>query len=293
MSASNVLAPIITWLRSLRLSVIVRSGLLAWTPLMLVSVALLISTRNFSPLSGVTRLMVKRHALGLLRVHADADEVEPVLGRHRAHHVGTGRPRGSAARQAIAQLVRTLQEDVAQRRAFLLVAELLDRRPPAGPSPPGSPGCANTSLFRISDASLVLALADQLLALGDDPLRAAHHLDVERRRVLGRQRSDVHRIAVPVAEEAVDHAAAVVLLRPMVAVRGPLPPQALRQLVDVLDLVDRHARGWRSAASGCSGWRRYRAACAAPPGCAHCPSAASCARRTSPRLPGRTGTARR
>ena len=42
------------------MSVIVRSGFFACSPLMLVSVALLISTRYFSPLSGVTRLMVKR-----------------------------------------------------------------------------------------------------------------------------------------------------------------------------------------------------------------------------------------
>ena len=38
----------------------VRSGLSAWKPWMLVRVAFSSSMRNFSPLSGVTRLMVKR-----------------------------------------------------------------------------------------------------------------------------------------------------------------------------------------------------------------------------------------
>ena len=37
-----------------------KSGRFAWKPAMLVSVAFSSSIRNFSPLSGVTRLMVKR-----------------------------------------------------------------------------------------------------------------------------------------------------------------------------------------------------------------------------------------
>ena len=47
-------------LRSARSTVIVRSAFVACWPLMLVRVALLISTTYFSPLSGVTRLIVKR-----------------------------------------------------------------------------------------------------------------------------------------------------------------------------------------------------------------------------------------
>ena len=58
--ASSVFAPIIVCSRSARLMVNVRSGLAAWKPLILVSVALSSSTMNLSPLSGVTRFMVKR-----------------------------------------------------------------------------------------------------------------------------------------------------------------------------------------------------------------------------------------
>ena len=71
---------------------------------------------------------------------------------------------------------------------------------------------------------------------------AAHHLDVERRGVPRRQRDQRRRIAVPVAEVAVD------------ARRGCCAPPSRdscapptgccrlwRQLIDVVDLVDRHA----------------------------------------------------
>jgi len=54
------LAPIIDISRSLRLMVRVRSGFSARNPSMLVRVAFSISRQNFSPLSGVMRLMVKR-----------------------------------------------------------------------------------------------------------------------------------------------------------------------------------------------------------------------------------------
>jgi class 3 adenylate cyclase len=50
-SASSVFAPVIVSSRSGRLIVRVRSGLLAWNPLMFVSVAFSSSTMNFSPLS--------------------------------------------------------------------------------------------------------------------------------------------------------------------------------------------------------------------------------------------------
>jgi hypothetical protein len=55
------------------------------------------------------------------------------------------------------------------------------------------------------------------------------------------ERDERGRVAVPEAEEALDHAAAVVLGRAVVAAAVPLLLQALRHLVDVVDLVDRHA----------------------------------------------------
>ena len=87
----------------------------------------------------------------------------------------------------------------------------------------------------------VLARVVQLAAAGEDLLGAAHHLDVERRGVGRRQRDQRRRVAVPEAEIALDHAAGVVLRRAVVAAAVPLLLQALRHLVDVVDLVDGHA----------------------------------------------------
>src|SRR5215469_474944 len=58
--ASSFFLPSMASSRSERLTVMVRSGFGDWKPSMLVSVAFSSSMRNFSPLSGVTRLIVKR-----------------------------------------------------------------------------------------------------------------------------------------------------------------------------------------------------------------------------------------
>ena len=87
----------------------------------------------------------------------------------------------------------------------------------------------------------VLALVVQFPAASEDLLGAAHHLHVERRGVARRQRNEGRRVAVPEPEEALDDAAAVVLRRAVIAAAVPLVLQALRHLVDVVDLVDGHA----------------------------------------------------
>ena len=87
----------------------------------------------------------------------------------------------------------------------------------------------------------VLALRVQLPALGDDGRRTAHHLDVQRRRILRRQGNEGGGVAVPVAEVAVEHASAVVLERAVITAGVPLLLQACGHLVDVVDLIDGHA----------------------------------------------------
>lgn len=68
--ASRVFAPIIVCSRSERLIVSVKSGLSARKSLMLVSVAFSSSTKNFSPLSGVIRLMVNRNPSACVKTRA-------------------------------------------------------------------------------------------------------------------------------------------------------------------------------------------------------------------------------
>ena len=68
---------------------------------------------------------VRPDAFSLLAVHADADEVEEQLGRHRADHVGTGRFRRVTLGDARTQLESAGQEAVPESRVFLLVADLL------------------------------------------------------------------------------------------------------------------------------------------------------------------------
>ena len=87
----------------------------------------------------------------------------------------------------------------------------------------------------------VLPLVVELAAAGEDLRGAAHHLDVQRGRFARRERDEGGRVAVPVAQVAVHHAPGVVLHRPVVAAAVPLLLEALGQLVDVVDLVDRHA----------------------------------------------------
>ena len=118
---------------------------------MVVSVALLISTAYCSPLSGVTRSIVNLSPSAFFGSMLMADEVQPLLGGHRADHVRTGGAGRDAARQAVAQLERALQETVAHTGALRLVAELLEG---VGESRRAAWffGSANTSLFKISVA---------------------------------------------------------------------------------------------------------------------------------------------
>ena len=81
----------------------------------------------------------------------------------------------------------------------------------------------------------------KLTGLGDDLLPASHHLDIERRRILRRERNQRRRVAVPVAEVAVDDRPGVVGDRAVVAAAIPPLLERLRKLVDVVDLIDRDA----------------------------------------------------
>ena len=64
--------------------------------------------------------------LGLAAVHADAQEVEEQLGRHRADDVGAARLGRGALRDAGPKLVGPGEEAVAQPGVLLLVADLLE-----------------------------------------------------------------------------------------------------------------------------------------------------------------------
>ncbi len=179
------------------------------------------------------------HPLGLAAVHADAQEVEEQLGRHRADDVRTtGLGRGALG-DAGAQLVGPGQEAVAQPRVLLLVADLLED---IGQQVLGWL-VVRLGLYQLVENFLgqqVLAFVVKLLAAGENLRRSAHHFDVQGGRVAGRQRNERRGVAVPETQVAIDHAPAVVLHRSVVSAALPLLLQALRQIIHVVDLVDRH-----------------------------------------------------
>ena len=70
---------------------------------------------------------------------------------------------------------------------------------------------------------------------------AAHHLDEEFADLVLRRGDQGGRVAVPEAEETLDHAAAVMLGRAVVTATVPMLEDAIRQFVDIVHLADRHA----------------------------------------------------
>jgi hypothetical protein len=119
-------------------------------------------------------------------------------------------------------LVADLLEDIGQQARGLLVV-----------------GLGVYQLVQDFLGQQVLAFVVKLPAAGENLRRAAHHFDVQGSGIAGRQRDERRGIAVPETQVAVDHAPAVVLHRSVVASAFPLLLQALRQIVDVVDLVDR------------------------------------------------------
>ena len=138
------------------------------------------STMNFSPLSGVTRLIVKRMPSAFAAVHANSEEVEEELGRHRPDHVGAARIGRLALRNAGPELVGSGEEAVAEPRVLLLVADLLED---VGEQILGVwfSGSACTSLFTISVASRYLPASCSSRPRAMILSLTAHHLNVERR----------------------------------------------------------------------------------------------------------------
>jgi hypothetical protein len=101
-------------------------GLLGLEPWMLVSVAFSSSMRNFSPLSGVMRFMVKRRPSALrlsMRMPRKLRNNSVDMARITS---GLLELADLALRDAGAQLVGGGEEAVAQAGVFLLVAELLE-----------------------------------------------------------------------------------------------------------------------------------------------------------------------
>ena len=126
-----------------------------------------------------------------------------------------------AARQPVPQFIGRLRVAVTKAGALGLVAKLLVHVRQQ------TPGLFVLRLRKHEAVKNlcgleVLALGHQLLALGDDVRRASHHLDIQRRRILRRQRHEIDRVAIVVAEEAVDDSARVVLRVAVVAAGGPL-----------------------------------------------------------------------
>ena len=84
----------------------------------------------------------------------------------------------------------------------------------------------------------VFAILAQCPRPRENRLRAAHHFDVQRRRLRRRQRRQRCRVAVPVAEVAVQHGAGIVEFRAVVLAHAPLPLQRFGHAVVVVNLVD-------------------------------------------------------
>ena len=180
---------------------------------MFVSVAFSSSIRNFSPLSGVMRLIVNRMPSALrlsMRMPRKLRNNSVDIARITS---GLLESAVSPLRNSRPEFVGGGEETVPQTGVLLLVADLLEhvRQQILGGL------VLRFGLHQLVQDFLgeeVLALVVEFPAAGEDLRRAAHHLHKEGRGFALRQRDEGGRIAVPEPEEALDDAAAVVFGEP-------------------------------------------------------------------------------
>ena len=178
--------------------------------------------------------------VGRVAVDGDAD----IFARQRERDVGgeIGRIRhvDTAVGNAIAELLRADEIEIAPGRRFGLIAELLEG---VGLQIAGvliARIGVDDVLEELRDPA-VFALVVGFLRLLDDGLRAPHQLDVARRRFGRRQRIEVGRIAAEIAEIEIVDRAGVVADRAVIAARRPVLGERFRQLHHVADLRQRIA----------------------------------------------------
>ena len=206
---------------------------------MLVSVAFSSSIAYFSPMSGVTRLIVTCRPsafFGSMLMPRKSSHCSVLIER-----MTSGPSCAAAHRPACPNAARTRPAGTSCARWCSPSGSRVARRRRRGVARRLVAAARRTPVVKDLDWRAGTCPAPAVPALGHDLVAAAHHLDVERRRVGGRQRDQVGRIAVEVPEEAVDRHHGRCSARRRGSCAPPTLLQALRHLVDVVDLVDRHA----------------------------------------------------
>mmetsp|Transcript_14777 Transcript_14777/g.29816 ORF Transcript_14777/g.29816 Transcript_14777/m.29816 type:complete len:294 (+) Transcript_14777:1156-2037(+) len=145
-----------------------------------------------------------------VRIETDAQIVQPEAHVHPGNHLCVGGVGHLACREAIPEFQRSSKERIPDAWGLLLVSDLFEEI------------CQELLCLWIVGlcvhefvedlhAQFVLSLLEQLLSFLQDRPRSPHHLHEQRRRVLGRQRNQSRRVAVPITQIPVHNSPAVVL----------------------------------------------------------------------------------